>query len=535
MLHSFFFDTATSQPDIPALWVDEQLYSYRDVAGQAQRIAAGLLHVAGDAEPRRCLLFASRSGAAYSSVLGILAAGMAYVPLNPGVPAARTASIIRQSGASVMLVDRRCAAALNEVLALLDDVPQIYLIDNDTAAQPDDDAVPSCVKRLPMDLPFDAHGTGRDIHADDTAYILFTSGSTGAPKGVPISHANASAYIDGQLRLGDGFPGARFVQFCELTFDPSVHDMFVCWGSGGALYVPKTVEPLYNAAFIKQHDITHWNSVPSVVGFLHQFRKLTANEFPTLRYSMFGGEALPRTLLRAWMNAAPNSRMLNVYGPTETTIACTRFEISREFLDDPTHTVIPLGQLTPGIEAVIVDEDLEPVEDGQTGELLIGGPQVASGYLSADEPGNARFISRTYPGRWSQRWYRSSDAVRESNDFGLVFQGRLDTQVKIRGNRIELEEVEHVVQECSHASITVVIPWPVDEAGRPAGLVAFVTSSTLDAKDIQQACKLRLPSYAVPHRVISIDAFPLNTNGKIDRKALAQRCVQGDAVAQASR
>ena len=521
MLQSFFFDSAASQSHSPALWVNGRHYSYGEIEIRARRVSAGLAAVARTFDVSRCLLFAHRSVAAYAGVLGILDAGMAYAPLNPNSPAARTAAAIKQSGAPLMLVDRQCAGLLDKVLSLLNERPQIYLLDDDE----DDSRLPSIAVNLPR-LPAEPRVQHQGA-MHDVAYMLFTSGTTGAPKVVPITHANADAYLTGQLQFGDKVRDARYIQFCELSFDPSVHDMFVCWANGGCLYVPETVDPLYNADFIRRHDITHWNSVPSVASFMQQMRKLTPGAFPSLRFSMFGGEPLSRSLALAWMRAAPNSRLLHMYGPTEATIACTRFEVSAGFLDDPRHSVMPLGSALPGVELMIVDDKLEPVAQEQTGELLIAGPQLAAGYLSPEEAGNSRFIAKTYPGRREQRWYRTRDAARMSAQHGIVFQGRLDTQVKIRGNRVELEEVEHVVQSCSHAALCAVIPWPLDEAGRSGGLVAFVTNAGIEIALIMRACRQRLPAYAVPQRIVVIDAFPLGVNGKIDRKALAGRCARG--------
>ncbi|MFM0158320.1 amino acid adenylation domain-containing protein [Paraburkholderia sediminicola] len=540
MLDSFFFDTAASEPDSPALWVDERLYDYGEIASRARRIAAGLADAMPAGRPGRCLLFAHRSVAAYAGLLGILKAGFAYVPLNPNVPAARIAAVIEQSGAPLLLVDRRCTALLEEALSLLDDCPRILLLDEAGGGDVQDAEDAQGTRAASVS----AAGERGRLHPEssvteapalrashDLAYILFTSGSTGAPKGVPISHANADAYVTGQLQLLGSVHRARYVQLCELTFDPSVHDMFVCWANGGCLYVPKTVEPIYNAAFIQEHAITHWSSVPSAAGFMQQFRKLGSNEFPSVRVTQFGGEPLPRLLVQAWLRAAPNSRVLNMYGPTETTVACAAFEVTPEFADDPQHAVMPLGGALPGMELLIVDAALAPVASGESGELLIGGPQLAEGYLSPDEAGNRHFVSMAYPGHTSQRWYRSSDAAREVPGQGIVFQGRLDTQIKIRGNRIELEEVEHVVQACSHAALCAVIAWPVDDAGRAGGLIAFVTNAQGSALHVLQACRQRLPAYAVPQRIVMLEALPLNVNGKIDRKALAECCASSKAVA----
>ncbi|MDR7008062.1 amino acid adenylation domain-containing protein [Paraburkholderia strydomiana] len=532
MLDSFFFDTAASEPERPALWVDEHLYCYGELASRASRIAAGLTSAMPADGVRRCLLFAHRSVAAYAGLLGVMKAGFAYVPLNPTLPAARIAAAVEQSAAPVLLVDRRCTALLDEVLMLIDECPQIFFIDDEEDFSGMDD---SPAGRRVADLPRLSDSLCIDPcraverALNDHAYVLFTSGSTGAPKGVPISHANACAYVAAQLQLLGRLPDARYAQFCELSFDPSVHDMFVCWANGACLYVPKTVEPIYNAAFIREHAITHWNSVPSVAAFMRQLRKLTPNQFASLRVTCFGGEPLPVSLAQAWQQAAPQSRIFNLYGPTETTVACTAFEATPRFLADATHAVMPLGRALPGMELLIVDAALQPVAQGESGELLIGGPQVAAGYLRADEPNNCRFVTGRYAGLRSSHWYRSGDAAREVPQEGIVFQGRLDTQVKIRGNRIEIEEVEQVVQTSSRAALCAVIAWPVDEAGRAHGLLAFVTHTPVDVSQILHACRQRLPAYAVPQRVIALDAMPLNANGKIDRRALAAHCASGDA------
>ncbi|WP_025598713.1 amino acid adenylation domain-containing protein [Burkholderia sp. WSM2230] len=527
MLDSFFFDIAAREPERRALWVDEQLYRYGELAVRAERIAAGLKSAMPADGARRCLLFAHRSVAAYAGLLGIMKAGLAYVPLNPTVPAARIAATIEQSRAPVLLVDRRCAMLLDEVLLLIDECPQVFFIgDQEEPGDVHETRDPHNAPRadhLPR-LPDASTGAQPAIASrtpEDHAYVLFTSGSTGAPKGVPISHANICAYVAGQLQLLGRLPDARHAQFCELSFDPSVHDMFVCWANGACLYVPATVEPIYNADFIRRHAITHWNSVPSVAAFMQQLRKLGPDAFPSLQVTCFGGETLPRSVVEDWQRAAPNSRIFNVYGPTETAIACTAFEVTPPFLAESTEAAMPLGEAVPGMELLIVDAALQPVARGESGELLIGGPQVAAGYLRADEPNNRRFVATRYAGYRSQRWYRSGDAAREVAGLGFVFQGRLDTQIKIRGNRVELEEVEQAIRACSGAAFCAVIPWPVDETGRADGLIAFLTGTPVDGADVVRGCRQRLPAYAVPQRVIALDAMPLNANGKIDRRALA--------------
>jgi D-alanine--poly(phosphoribitol) ligase subunit 1 len=510
MLHSIFFDAARRTPDAPALWVDERMYSYSALASCAWRVAARLADHAGlyDRQAEKpCLLFASRSLTAYAGLLGILSANMAYVPLNPKFPAARNAAIASRCGARVILVDRRCAEKLHEVLSLVDESIEVVLIDDEALANGAPAAPPA-----------------RTGSPADTAYLMFTSGTTGVPKGVRVTHANTMAYISGQLQYNLPVPGARYSQFFDLTFDPSVHDMFVCWGNGATLYVPETIDTLYLASFIPAHGITHWGSVPSVAGFMQQFRKLKDNVFPTLQVSMFCGEALPNALALAWQRAAPGSSVINLYGPTEATVTCLRFEATPEFLTNPLHTVVPLGWSTPGQETVIVDDKLEPVEAGVKGELLLGGNQLASGYLTLNPADHLKFFERSYPGKQARRWYRSGDLASVTTDCGVVFHGRIDTQVKIRGNRIELQEVEKAVQAASGAAMAAVIAWPRDATGTPLGLVAFVLEPRVESRQALRDCMLSLPAYGVPDRIVELDAFPLNGSGKIDRNALVAMC-----------
>jgi acyl-coenzyme A synthetase/AMP-(fatty) acid ligase len=186
--------------------------------------------------------------------------------------------------------------------------------------------------------------------------------------------------------------------------------------------------------------------------------------------------------------------------------------------------VIPIGVPLPQQECIVVGEDLEPVPQGQVGELLLGGNQLSEGYVSARTADHAKFFSHEYIGKQSTQWYRSGDLASESYQWGLIFHGRVDTQIKLRGYRIELQEVEHFIREACQAAICAVIPWPLDANDTPVGLVAFVPQGKIGVDKILAACRSSLPEYAVPDRIVQLDAFPLNSNGKIDRNKLRQIC-----------
>lgn len=534
MLHSFFFASADRRPGDHALWADGRYYTYEEVRARARGISMALAPFAGGPN-RNCILFAHRSACAYAGLLGVLAAGMAYVPIHARFPPARNAAIIARSGARVMLVDHVCAPQLAALLPLLPPDLRIVMLDARAWDAAGGNARPPPSAPFVHDAPAAWPAAGGP---DDLAYLIFTSGTSGPPKGVMIPHGSAVAYVNAQMRRYPCEPGARFSQFADLTFDFSVHDVHVCWANGACLYVPTLQDPLYLAGFIREHHITHWASVPSVLALLQQFRKLAPGAFPSVKMTLMGGEALPKGLAEAWSRAAPNTRIVNGYGPTETTVIVLTFELTPAFLADASRPVVPLGRPYPGTEVVVVDEHLAPVAAGAQGELLIGGAQLARGYLSANPLDGERFFARAYPGRACRRWYRTGDAVSESPD-GLLYHGRIDTQVKIRGNRIELQEIEQVVQAASGSAQCAVLAWPLDEAGKPIGLVAFVLAPADEslgemgarAARIRHACKQSLPVYARPDRIVCLDGFPINVNGKIDRNQLLARCAHLDADA----
>lgn len=509
MLHNFFTDTAERHPGFPALCVDGATLSYGELSAYAARVTARLIdernRFPGETI-QSCLLFAHRSASAYSGVLGILAAGMAYVPLNPTFPPERNASMIKRAGTPIILVDERCREHMDAVVPLID-VPVRMISFDDVFSSHD----------APTGVTLRSSGS-----ADDAAYILFTSGTTGTPKGVRVSHGSACAYVANQLRFTPPMADARYSQVSDLTFDPSVHDMFVCWANGGCLHVPTSLDALYLVEFVKQQRITHWFSVPSIGIFMQQFRKLRANAFPSLRTSIFGGEALPTDLVRAWMQAAPATQVANVYGPTEATVACFRFDVTPEFLVETRLAVTPIGWPLGGQEAVVVDEQVKPVRSGNRGELLLGGSQLASGYLSDNEDDHRKFFLCDYSRQNVTRWYRSGDVASVSDRYGMLFHGRVDTQIKLFGHRIELQEIEDIVQKCSGAVLVCVLAWPRDQAGAPKGLVAFLLNPQVDERELHARYRQRLPAYARPHRSFLLENVPLNANGKVDRKKLTE-------------
>ncbi|RBJ01602.1 D-alanine--poly(phosphoribitol) ligase, partial [Micromonospora provocatoris] len=349
------------------------------------------------------------------------------------------------------------------------------------------------------------------VTADDVAYLLFTSGSTGRPKGVPIRHRNVDAFLAYCRDRYPVGPGDRLSQTFDLTFDPSVFDMFVAWGGGATLVVPQPDEVLTPVRFVNERRITHWFSVPSVVSLARRMRMLSPGAMPGLRHSLFAGEALTLEQARAWAAAAPGSVVENLYGPTELTVTCTGHRLPADPAAWPvtSNGTVPIGDAHPGLDAILRAED--GTVGGDDGELCVHGPQRFDGYLDpADDEG--RFV--TDAGR---RYYRTGDRVRREHGT-LVHHGRLDDQVKVRGYRIELGEIEMVLRGHPGVQDAVVLAFG---AGDDVSLRAVYTGADGITGELTRRCAERLPGYMVPARIHHVAALPTNANGKTDRRRTA--------------
>jgi acyl-CoA synthetase (AMP-forming)/AMP-acid ligase II len=249
---------------------------------------------------------------------------------------------------------------------------------------------------------------------------------------------------------------------------------------------------------------------------LHQIKALSAAVLPDLRLTVFGGEPLPLGIVEAWQQAAPNSAIHNLYGPTEVTVSCLSQPVTNPFLITPNRDVIAIGSPFHDLEAAILTADHQFLPAGEAGELALSGVQLAQGYLNADELTAARF-----PTIQGKRWYLTGDLAFRDATGAFHHLGRIDNQVKVLGNRVELEEIDMHLRELSRVELVATVAWPVLD-GNVRGLVAFVSGSAIKAEEILSGLKQRLPAYSVPARIILIAQMPLNQNGKVDRGALVR-------------
>ena len=313
-------------------------------------------------------------------------------------------------------------------------------------------------------------------------------------------------------------PDDRLSQTFELTFDLSVFDLFLAWECGARVCIPSHAQKMLPSKYIQESEITIWFSVPSTAILMNKLRMLKSGLYPSLRWSLFCGEALPAEILEQFLEAAPHSTAENLYGPTELTIACTlyRWHPSRS-RDECELGIVPIGDPYPGMEVLVADEDLQPVAEGETGELLMTGPQLTPGYWRDPDKTAAAYV--TPPGQ-DRVFYRTGDRVRRSRGKApMVYLGRMDNQIKIRGYRVELGEIEACVRDEAGVDVAISVGWPITAAGADSNVV-FVSDESIDLDALLKRVKTRLPGYMAPSEIRRVDTFPLNSNDKVDRKAL---------------
>lgn len=482
---------AAQHAERSALWVDDYYVSYRSLVRQSFGIANALDGIA----PRRTAVLANRQFWSYAGIVGTLLAGHAYVPLNPRHPIDRLRSILHRADVGALVVDQQSLLALRPLILTH---PPITIIVPD-GSPPDWWHLCRDHRFIgTADLRYDPCEVAVD--PQDGAYLLFTSGSTGEPKGVMVSHANVCAYLGTALERYRLTPDDRATQLFDLTFDLSVHDLFVTWGSGATLYCPPERARKTPHQFAREHELTCWFSTPSTVAFMQRLRMLHEGDLPKLRWSLFCGEALPKALVQEWRRTAPNAVVENLYGPTEATIAITAFRLPADLQDLP--EVIPIGEAFAGQETTLLGD-----------ELLLGGSQVTAGYWQRPDLTAERFIVQD-----GKRWYRTGDRAAMTAQ-GLCYLGRLDRQVKILGNRVELFEVEGALRAAAACDSVAALAWPIRD-GIAYGLTAIVADQSLTNEVILAECRRRLPAYMVPARLVRVSEWPLNSNGKTDYSAL---------------
>ena len=516
-----FHESALRKPQATALVVDEKRFSYGDLEGLARKIA-GWLERAPDGGAPRVGILASRSAITYAGVLGTLWAGGAYVPINPTIPEDRLLRILKLTDMDALIVDEAGMERLTE--RVLQQAPQKILVDAafDALAGP---AAQTGTKLMRLDaLVQDGPEHPAEVADEELAYILFTSGTTGTPKGVMIEAGSVAAFLDVAQERCAFTERDRFSQLSELTFDASVLDMYSAWGVGAGVYVVPAAQQMAPTKFIQKHELTVWFAVPSTAAFMERMKMLRPGAFPSLRVSIFAGEALPLATALAWKKAAPNSIIENFYGPTELTVDCIAQRLGDPPLVTRNRGTVAIGREFPGNEARVADAEMRFLGPEEEGELVVAGRQVARGYL-----GDEALTAAQFPTVEGKRWYRTGDLVYRDKAGVFHHLGRIDNQVKVLGNRVELEEVEAHLREIVGTGSVAAVAWPWED-GRAMGIVAFLCAQGVSREAVREEMKRRVPNYMVPGRIVELEEMPVSSSsGKVDRKLLAKMLEESGA------
>lgn len=501
---SAFFKTATQNPDNVALVCDGKFHTYGEIWREASKLASYLKPILKN---KRVGVLGSRSTMAYIGIVGASASGATYVPLNMKWPEERLIAIFDQLELDAVIVDKFGAKLITE--AVKAHAPKIIISSDDA----NDTAGLMKLSELPKNILLEPV----QRKPEDLGYIIFTSGTTGMPKGVMVSNSSLDIYLNEAHEWCDLKADDRVAEAHDLTFDLSVHNMFLAWRAGCALYIMSQLDMMAPQAFVRKHEITVWLSVPTIVNNVRRANRLGPNLFPSLRLSMFCGEPLPIATIKAMQEAAPNARIENIYGPTECTIVCSRQTVTNPPLITEQRDILAIGHEFSNTTMLICDEEGNVLPDGKMGEIALESAKLADGYFKAEEQTKKAFRQVD-----DRRLYFTGDLGYRDEKGILHYMGRTDNQIKMKGNRIELEEVDTHLRKAAGTELAAIVAWPILE-GIPQGLIGFAIENGKSAQEIQLAMKKSLPLYMVPSTVHILADMPRNTSDKIDRKALREQ------------
>jgi amino acid adenylation domain-containing protein len=509
-LAAYLEDSAARFPDrVAVVGPDGESVTYRELHARAARLA-GFLRARGVAPGDRVALLLPKSVASLTVVFAALLARAVYVPIDWSGPPPRNGQILADSGATIVFGHPRALAALSPADAARPATVVVVGGEPAGAQLAWDDALAHAA----LD---DGGVAGRS--ADDVAYILFTSGSTGVPKGVTLTHENASSFVEWCTDSFHPSEDDRFSSHAPLQFDLSVLDIYLSIKHGATLFLVSEElgqNPRKLARFIHEQRLTVWYSAPSILGLMAELGGLEALGKNELRLVLFAGEVFPVKRLRQLTELWPHPAYFNLYGPTETNV-CTFAPVPLPVPEERTEPY-PIGPACAHCEALVLDNDAVEVAAGEEGLLYIAGRSVFSAYWGRPDLTEPRFVSRH-----GRRWYNTGDVVRLDPRQGYVYLGRRDRMVKRRGYRIELDEIERGLHAAEQVREVAVIAAADAEAGvKIAAFVAMRAGERASVIEMKQISARALPASMSPDLFLFLDALPRTPTDKVDYQALAR-------------
>jgi amino acid adenylation domain-containing protein len=529
LLQHWVREQASRQPEAVAIVAPDGILRYGELEAHTNRLAR-LLKAAGCKKGDRICFAIPKSPAAIVAILGVLKADCMHVPVDTACPAQRAARILASSEPRCVLGTRAVANFLEDVFALttLRDSACIGWMDDWVH---DEARFRSAFSWKDLQA-YSGEPLDFENDATDPAHILFTSGSTGDPKGVVITHDNVRRFVDWALKYFDIHESDRISCHPPLHFDLSYFDIFGAFAAGAQLHLVPPEQSLFPnklAEFIRTSAVTQWFSVPSVLNYMAKFDVVQFDDFPQLKRLLWCGEVFPTSGLIYWMKRLPKVRFTNLYGPTETTIASSYYSVPACPTD--AQASVPIGSACEGEELLVLNEELQPVPSGEIGQLYIRGVGLSPGYWRDTKLTAAAFLPYG-PGEYN-RIYRTGDLARIGDDGLVYFVGRTDSQIKSRGYRIELGEIEAALSTLENVRECAVVAIPSDSFEGNLICCAYVIADGCQTTNTALRSKLSklVPSYMLPARWMCLSGLPQNANGKINRPRLRELFAEQESLA----
>lgn len=497
---------------------DGTTVTYHELNARADRVAA-FLAARGVGPGDRVALVMPKCANAVTAIFGILKARAAYVPIDWTAPSTRVRSILTDCQTRAVFVDARVLSKLDDSAPALKNV----IVVGPSIEQPDIAQLPDTVSWNEVsehDLPPPSHS---ERSREELAYILYTSGSTGIPKGVMLSHGNALSFVDWCSSVFQPCEEDRFSSHAPFHFDLSILDLYVPLKHGASVHLiddETGKNPKELANFIAQRQLTVWYSTPSILHLLATFGNLSRFDYFKLRMVLFAGEVFPVKHLRQLATQWPRPQYYNLYGPTETNV-CTYASVPSQIPEDRAEPY-PIGWACAHCSAAVLNTEGEPVPRGGEGVLYIAGESVFQGYWNRAKETGAAFRIRD-----AQRWYSTGDVVREDPEHGFIYIGRRDRMVKRRGYRIELDDIECALYR--HERIREAAVVAASPSGAEVKIAAYLAAASEPRPDIVQMkmfCANQLPSYMNPDVFVFLEKLPRTSTNKVDYQSLTRQFEQ---------
>ena len=527
LLQDILTEGAREFPDREAARFEGRALTYRDLDQMSNQVAR-VLRAAGSCRGDRVAIYMHKSLASLIAIFGILKAGAAYVPLDPNAPAGRLKYIISDCGVTTITTAPEMLPGLRQMVSVGAEIEVVVLLEHSSGKQSDGlegaDLISwrnVCEESLDEPLSL-------EVIEQDLAYILYTSGSTGEPKGVMISHRTIFTFLNWCAQTFDLSENDRITSHAPIHFDLSTFDIYVTLMVGATIIlVPEnlSVFPVQLVKLLKDERVSVTYLVPSVLSMMVNYGSLDKHDLSRLRLVLFAGEVFPMKYLRRLVGALPQAEYYNLYGPTETNV-CTYYKVQSPDLKQERTEPVPIGVACANMEVFAVSDTGERVaEPGMEGELWVRGTCIAYGYWGDAEKTAIRFVQNPFQPHFDDRAYRTGDIVRLATDAkNWIYVGRRDHMVKSRGYRIELGEIEAALYAHNGVKESVVVAVPDDIIGnRLKAFVVPVGDDGLTVAALETHCRQLLPTYMIPQHIELLDHLPKTSTGKMDRTTLVAR------------